>query len=501
MELHLFLPLLTPLLGVILASLLQRWTFWTRPIVGLAALINFGYGLWLVREVPLDGWKVTRVGALPAPYGIVLVADRLSALFIMLAALVTFHAIFFSYATLDRQREQFFFYPLMLLVLLSVNSIVLTGDIFNLYIWLVVLLVATLSLIVLGGRRSQLQSGLKYALLLLLGSTNFLVGCGLLYGLTGSLNMAQVSMHLAALDNPGVRTVVAGLFLVACGAQAAIFPWCFWIPGSQDAPPVAVAMLSGGLLTKVGMYTLYRCFSLLYPADLGTFAPWLLLLATVTILVGVVGAGARTTMRRMLSFLLISQSGYMLMGLGLGTEKGLSAGLLVMVHDMLVQPALFCLGGIVEYNSRTGNIQQLGGLARREPVLAMMWLLAFLSLVGVPPLGGFFVKLALLEAAVEQQAYASVAVVILATLLSLLPFLTIWNEVFWKRPPDDAPFPLRATIHQLVPALVLVGLLLLFTLGIEMVIDYSFIAAHDLRAVGMYQSHVLGSPLPAVPEQ
>jgi multicomponent Na+:H+ antiporter subunit D len=504
MDSHLLLPIAFPLCGAVIATLAARRHAIIQWSSGLCVLLALAYALWLLLLLPESGRQILQTGSLGAPYGIPLVADRLSAVLLLLAALVTLAALLLSFASLDRQRENFFFYPLLLLLLLGVNGAVLSGDIFNLYIWFEVLLAASFGLLILGGKRGQLEGGLKYILLNMLGSAALLLGCGLSYGLAGSLNMAQLSARFALLPNAGLLLVLPGLLLVAFGMRAALFPFFFWLPASAHTPPVAVSVMLGALLTRVGIYALYRTFPLIYPRELAQLAPLLLLLATLTMAVGIIGAMGQTNLRRMLSFLVISQSGYLLLGLGLaGTAAdgigALAAGMVFLAHDALVMAALLCVGGVAEYISRTGEIRQMGGLARREPLLALLWFLAFLSLVGVPPLGGFFARLALLQAALMRDYYAVVAVVTLVSLLYLVPLLRVWHEVFWKNLPENTPLPRRASIGQHVPAVLLVGTLLLFALLIEPVVDYCELAAQQVFDSTGYQADVLVSgsePLP-----
>jgi multicomponent Na+:H+ antiporter subunit D len=242
------------------------------------------------------------------------------------------------------------------------------------------------------------------------------------------------------------------------------------------------------------MYALYRVFSLLYQQDLDSLLPLLLLLASLTMVIGVLGAISQTHIRRILSFILISQTGYMLMGLalaGMAGERGMAAGVLFLVHDALVITALFCIGGTVEYIFNQGDIERMGGLSRREPVLATLWFLSFLSLAGIPPLGGFFARLALLQVTMAEEAYVLAAVACLVALLLFIPLLRIWHEVFWKPLPEHTPQPRRATVEQVFPGALLVGVLLMFALSISYVVDYSNQSAQQLFNTTEYVDAVL----------
>jgi multicomponent Na+:H+ antiporter subunit D len=491
MDNHLFIPVLLPLSGALLAVLFARQIAAVRWLVLLIVLGLLSYTTWLLDRVELAGRQVVQVGNWVAPHGISLVADGLSALLLLLAALLGLVVVLLSFATLDRQREQFFYYPLLLLVLLGVSGVALSGDLLSLTIWLSVAMLAGASLLMLGGRRPQLEGGFSLLLLGLLGSSSLLIGCGLVYGLTGSLNMALVAATLADSASPGFSTALAALFLIGCGTPAAIFPLFFWLPGSQHTPPIAVTVLVGGLLTRSGIYALYRMFSPVYQNDLAVLEPLLLLLAGLTLLVGVLGALAQHTIRRALAFLMIAHTGYSLFGLALASYAGLTAGVLLLVHDTVALGALLCLGGVIEFLSRTGDMRQMGGLARREPVLAVLWFLAGLALLGVPPFGGFVGRVALLQATFEQQAMLAAAVVVLAMLLAFVPLIDIWHAIFWKSLPPTAALPQRATFQQLFPGALLVGVLLWLSIIIGSVVDYSALAAQQMLDRPGYVSDVL----------
>jgi multicomponent Na+:H+ antiporter subunit D len=488
---HLFIAVLLPLASALLAVLFAWQMRAVRWFALLAVLGLLGYGAWLVQRVELAGRQVVQVGNWPAPHGISLVADGLSALLLLLAGVLGLAGLLLSFATLDKQRGQFFYYPLVLLLLLGVSGAALSGDLLSLTIWLAVTTLAGAGLLVLGGTRPQIEGGLHLLLLGLLGSSSLLIGCGLVYGLTGSLNMARVGAVLADNVGPGYSTALAALFLIGCGTLAAIFPLFFWLTGSQHTPPIAVTVLVGGLLTRSGLYALYRLLSQVFQNDLVVLGPLLLLLAGGTMLVGVLGAMAQHNLRRALAFVLVAHTGYSLLGLGLASQAGLTAGVLLLVHDTLALAALFCLGGVIEFLSRTGDMRQMGGLARREPVLALLWFVALLALLGVPPLGGFAGRVALLQATFADQAALAAAVATLATLLAFVPLIGIWHTVFWESLSETAALPRRATFQQLFPGALLVGLLLWLAVVPGGVIDYSALAARQLLDQPGYVSDVL----------
>lgn len=493
MDNHLFFPLLVPLFAALLTLFAGR-RHTPSALVLLAVLLHLAYSIWLVGHIEREGRQVTQVANWQVPQGISLVADGLSALMLVLVALITGAVVMFSLATLDRPRQQLFYYPLVLMVLFAVSGVCITGDLFSLYIWLELVSVGAFGLLTLGSTREQVRGGLHYVVLNLVGSCSFLVGCGLVYGVVGTLNLARLSDYLATTAQPGIVTALAGFFLVGCGLKAGIFPLFFWLPDSYQGPPVAITVLAAGLFTEMGIYALYRIFGLLYQYDLPTIAPLVLLLAAMTMLMGVAAALAQKRLRRVLSFVLMSQMGYLLMGLGLPGETGLAAGILLLAHDMLALAAIFCISGVAEYMFRTGDMRHMGGVARQAPLLALLWFVCALSLAGVPPLGGFFARLAMFYAAVEQEAYAIGAVALVTNILVLVPLLNIWNEVFLKQLPEGAHPPRHVSFRAVLPGALLVILVVAFGLGITLVTAYTSSVAAQVLDVPGYVSDVTQNP-------
>ncbi len=477
---HLFLPLIVPLLAAGIATIISRRQVWVRVIALATTLFNLGYSVWLLQVIATEGRQVTQGAGWVAPFGITLMADGLSAIMLALTALLTLVTIVYSFATIEARQERFYYYPLLLLLMFGCSGAFMTGDIFNLYVWFEILLVASFGLITLGGSRAQLEGGLKYVVLNLFASICFLVGAGLIYGVAGTLNMAHLAERLSVIQEPSLVTAVAGFFLIAFGSKAALAPLFFWLPTSYHTPSIAVTALFGGLLSKVGIYALYRVFGTVFQRELAWLAPLILVVAGVTMVVGVIGAMAQVNVRRILAFHIVSQVGYMAMGLGLAGVAGLAAGILFMAHNIVVKTALFLIGGAAEHLTGTGELKQMGGMARREPALAVLWLLASFALVGIPPLSGFFGKLGLIQAGVAQEQWLIVGVAAGVGLLTLFSMLKIWNEVFWKKAYSDLSHLPRAGAGLLAPAVVLVAVSIAMGLGAAPVLEYSTLAAEQV---------------------
>jgi multicomponent Na+:H+ antiporter subunit D len=438
----LILPLLAPFFAAALALLWRG----SRAVQHAAALLGaagiLGAGIALIGIVARQGPLALEVGSWPAPFGIVFVADLFSAILVMLTGAIGLAVVSFSIQAIDQERERFGYYPLLLILLMGVCGAFLTGDIFNLYVWFEVLLIASFVLLALGSERAQMEGALKYVTINLLASTLFLVAVGLLYAEVGTLNMADLARVLPQADSPGLITAIAALFLLAFGIKAAMFPLYFWLPAAYHTPPPAVSAIFAGLLTKVGVYALLRIFTLIFVADVGYTHTIVLAAAGVTMIVGILGALAQTELRRILSFLIVSHIGFAVMGLGLYTPAGLAGAVLYIVEDMVVLTALFLASGIIAQATPDDNIQDLGGLYKSAPLFAALFLLPALSLAGVPPLSGFFAKLALLQASLAIGQYGIVAAALITSLLTLLAVSRLWSEIFWKPYPRRRPLAL-----------------------------------------------------------
>lgn len=432
------LPILIPFLTGIVALLAWDWRPVQRALSILGTVGLLGAGLALLTSVWREGVQMLYVGNWPAPFGITLSADLFSAIMVALTGLMGLSVAIYSLGSIDPDRERFGYYPLLHILLMGVCGAFLTGDLFNLYVWFEVMLIASFVLMTLGGERAQLEGGIKYVALNLMASVLFLAGVGILYGVTGALNMTDIAQRLRGVEQPGLATAIVLLFLVAFGIKAALFPLFFWLPASYHTPPVAVTALFSGLLTKVGVYALVRVFTLLFVPDVGYNTHTLILVvAGLTMVTGVLGAVAQTEMRRLLSFHIISQIGYLLMGLGLYTTAALAGTIFFMAHVILAKAALFLVSGIVHRLRGTYDLKKLGGLYRTQPALTVLFLLPALSLAGLPPLSGFFAKLALVRAGLEAGQFAIVAVSLGVSILTLFSMMKIWNEAFWKPLPEE----------------------------------------------------------------
>ena len=426
--LPLAIPLATAVLTLLLRSVrgLQRLT----SIVGAAALLGAsGTLLW---QVWTHGIRAAQMGGWSAPFGITLVADPLSAGLLAVTAFVALAVAIYALAGIDEARQRFGFHPLFHLLLMGVNGAFITGDIFNLYVWFEVLLIASFVLLVLGNERAQLDGAVKYVGINLVSSVTFLAAVGLLYGYTGTLNMADLAGRIAELRGSGLEATLATLFIIAFGIKAAIFPLFFWLPAAYHTPPAPVAAVFAGLLTKVGIYSLIRVFTLLFPDPTGYTRTVLLVLAAGTMVVGVVGALVQRNVQRLLAFLVISAMGYILMGLGFFTTLGLVGAVFYILQDVPVKTTLFLIGGMMERETGTNRLSEMGGLYQYRPLLSLAFVVPAFSLAGFPPFPGFWGKLTLVQAGLEAEQFVIVGVALVVGLMTLLVVAQVWSRAFWR---------------------------------------------------------------------
>jgi multicomponent Na+:H+ antiporter subunit D len=321
-------------------------------------------------------------------------------------------------------------------LLAGVSGAFVTGDLFNLYVWFEVMLIASFALLVLGGGKAQIDGAVKYVALNLVSTVLFLTGTGLLYGMTGTLNLADLALALRAAGNPGLETLIAMLFMVAFGMKAAVFPLFFWLPASYHTPAFAVSAVFAGLLTKVGVYALIRTFTLVFTGDQGFTHSILLWVACLTMAVGVIGAAAQSDFRKILSFHIISQIGYMVLGLALMTPLALMGAVFYLVHHIIVKANLFLVSGVAQKIAGDTLLSRIGGLYRTAPLLALLFLIPAFSLAGFPPLSGFWAKYVLVKASLDLGAWVVAGVALAVGLLTIYSMTKIWGEAFWKPHPD-----------------------------------------------------------------
>ncbi len=442
------IPVALPLLSAGLALALSRHPK-IQQLIALVALSLTTVSSVVLAGAAHTGRVVLDVGSWAAPIGITLVVDRVSGAFLVVSQIVTLAVLVYSLAQNLADDEPnmpiAIYFPTFLVLSAGVANAFLTGDLFNLFVGFEILLAASFVLIMLGGTRGRVRAGAVYVVVSLLSSSIFLAGIALTYAATGTVNMAQLALRLPEIDQ-NVATMIHMLLLVAFGIKAALFPLQAWLPDSYPTAPAPVTAVFAGLMTKVGVYALIRLEVLLFPGD--RFAPILTVVGIATMIGGILGAVAQDDIKRLLSFTLVSHIGFMMWGLAISSRVGVAAVIYYAAHHILVQTALFLIAGLIERRAGTTSLAKLSGFARSAPIVSIMFFIAGVNLVGVPPLTGFIGKFALAQASVEAgtfSAWALLAGGIITSFLTLYVVIKWWHQAFWQTE-DDAPLALASSL-------------------------------------------------------
>jgi multicomponent Na+:H+ antiporter subunit D len=498
------LPVVLPLLGAGLTLVMARRPAAQR-LVSLAVLtVVLAVAVALLVLADRTGAQSVVLGGWQPPLGIVLVVDRLSALLLVTSAIVTLGVLVYSVgqgtADGDSETPVSIYHPTYLILVAGVANAFLSGDLFNLYVGFEILLVASYVLLTVGGTEARVRAGVTYVIVSLVSSVLFLSAIALVYGATGTVNLAQLAERLPELP-ADTQLLLHIALLLGFGIKAAVFPLAFWLPDSYPTAPAPVTAVFAGLLTKVGIYAIIRTESLLFPGEALTGV--LLVAALLTLIVAILGAIAQNDLKRLLSFTLVSHIGYMVFGIAIGSVAGLAAAIFYAVHHITIQTALFLASGLVERRGGTTSGRRLGGLAQVSPLLGVLYFIPAMNLAGIPPLSGFVGKLGLFRAGVAEGGwlvYTVVAAGALTSLLTLYAVARVWNVAFWRSPleaEDPEPVLLDPSPKGVLPrtmvaataAMVAVGVLLAVIAGPVWAVSTR--AAEDLMDQSAYVATVL----------
>jgi multicomponent K+:H+ antiporter subunit D len=473
---------------------------WARRI----AIASVTLGLLLAARLALEAHagagelRVYRLGDWPAPYGIVLVVDRLSALMLLLTASVALPVLVYASGGWDAHGR--WFHAIFQFQLMGLNGAFVTGDLFNLFVFFEVLLIASYVLMLHGQGRERLRVGVHYVVLNLAASALFLIGVSMLYALTGTLNFADLAVRVpkVAGSDAVVLQAAALILLVVFGFKAALMPLAMWLPATYAAASAPVAALFA-IMTKVGVYAILRVHGVVFGADAGdsafTVQPWLLPLALLTSAVGVLGALAAHSLPRLVAWLTVASVGTVLTALGLFSPGGWSAALYYMANSTLVIAALFLLAELVAaQRGEVGARLEPASPVAQPTLLGLMLLLAAASTAGLPPLPGFVGKLMLLEAALPHAAVVAVWSVVLAVgFLTLVGLARAGSILFWNVRHDEGASAASGASPRLVLAtIVLLAFSVAMSAFAEPLKRYTDAAATQLLDRRAYAEAVLG---------
>ncbi|PIC06206.1 Na+/H+ antiporter subunit D [Anoxybacillus flavithermus] len=484
----LLLPILIPLVTAIILIFFPKHVFWQRAVSMVATMSLIVASGALLYRVHTDGIQTLNVGNWPAPFGITLVSDSLSALLVLTTSVIALACLVYSFYAIGKERETFYYYSFFQFLLVGVNGSFTTGDLFNLFVFFEVMLMSSYVLLVLGGTKMQLRETIKYTLVNVISSALFVVAVAYLYAVTGTLNMAHLADRINALGSSPILTVIAVLFIIVFGLKGAIFPLYFWLPGAYYAPPTPVLALFGGLLTKVGVYSILRTFTLLFTHDTAYTHTLLAWLALGTIVIGVIGAVAYNDMRYIVIYNIIAAVGVMIFGISIMTPESLEGTIFYLLQDMVMKATLFLFVGIVFSITRSNDIRSFSGLMTSYPLLGWAFFIAALSLAGIPPFSGFIGKLLIVKASFDTHLIFEAIVILLSSLLVLYSVMKIFMNGFWG---EKKGFEQKRLDGRFVPVLFLLVLSVAYGIGIELVRPFVLDAVNVLVDPSTYIQAVL----------
>ena len=469
-------------------------------VAGLLALIAVAAGLaWQASDGTVTLYQL---GDWAAPFGIVLVGDRLSTLMVLLTAVLGLLVLLYAIGSRWDERGRHF-HALFQFQMMGIMGAFLTGDLFNLFVFFEVLLIASYGLMIHSGGDVRLRAGVQYVLFNLLGSTLFLFALGAIYAETGTLNMADLAQRVQLIDagaSVGIR-VAAVLLLLVFAVKAAVVPLHFWLPSSYAEAPGPVAALFA-IMTKVGAYAIIRVYTIVFPPDLevtaGLQSVWLLPAALVSLAIGMVGVLAARRLDRLVAFSIIGSMGMVMVAIALFTPAGIAAALYYIVHSTLATAALFLISDLVR--TGRGNLELVSAPPMSgAPMTAALFFLAAVAMTGLPPMSGFVGKLLILDAAYASTLAVWIwAIILSASLINIVGFARAGSVIFWKAQSversEDDPVPPRPATLSYVTVGGLLALLVAHTVFAGQVYSYTTAMSEQLFAPELYISTVIDTP-------
>lgn len=484
------LPMLIPLLGGILLVFIRRYVVLQRFISMGALVATTGICIHLLARIQEQGILRLDFGGWEPPFGILFVADSFAMLLATTASFVAAVCLLFAFSSVDRRLEQLYLYPFVLFLVAGVNGSFLTGDLFNLFVCFEVLLIASYVLLYIAGGKRQLVASIKYIALNIVSSWFFLIAIGFLYGSAGTLNLAHLSERIAETGQTPLFTAVSFIFLIVFSLKAGLLLY-FWLPASYSAPPPAIAALFGALLTKVGVYALFRFFTLLFYHEPQVTHQLIGILAVLTMVGGSLGAIAYTDIRKVISYNVIIAIGFLLTGLAVFSETALQGAIYYLIHDMVAKALLFMIGGLMVITAGTARMDKMSGLIGNYPFLGVAFFITMLSLAGIPPFSGFLGKVLIGEGAIEGQSYLILAAAFLSSIMVLYSLLRVFLSCFWGETIIGRGEQLVLKNGWILPCLILLAATLGLGLGAETIAVHVKTAAEVLMNPQIYIDAVL----------
>ncbi len=488
------LPLIIPIMTAVILVFLRRDVVLQRIIALTTMIFVIGISILLLQFIQTDGiLKIDFSGWLP-PFGILFVADSFSILMVTTSSIVASICLIYAFSTIGNRHEDMFFYPLVLFLVAGVNGSFLTGDIFNLFVCFEVMLLASYVLIALGGEKIQLRESLKYVLINVVTSWIFLIALAFLYGTLKTLNMAHIAQRVAEVGQDPLITTVAILFLIVFSIKAGLLLF-FWLPGSYTVPPTAVQALFAALLTKVGVYALIRTFTLMFPLNQEVTHTLIGIMAGLTIIAGCMGALSGKDVYTISTYNVIIGVGFILIGLAVNTEAGISGAIYYLIHDMVAKALLFLIIGTMVFLTGETVVKRMSGLIQYYPLFGWMYFIVLLALIGVPPFSGFVGKILIGQGTIEAGSFVLLAIGFASSIIVLYSLLRIFLASFFGETTvseeDKKPIPKSAMLSFILLTLSIIYI----GVGAESLSPYVQDAARTLMNPSIYIDAILGEGL------
>jgi len=458
------IPLGTAFLISLLAKKIKNFG---DVLANLGTLSLLALSLYSTKLVFAHKILVYKVGGWMPPIGICMVLDGLTSFMLVTVNLVSFVIALYSVNYMQKYTDKYRFYTLFMLMLAGMNGIIITGDLFNLFVFLEIASISSYALVAFGTEAEELEASFKYAIMGSVASSFVLLGIALLYSYTSTLNMADISLVLAQKGTGLLVSFVAVLFLMGFGLKAALVPFHAWLPDAHPSAPAPIsAMLSGVLIKVLGVYAIARIFFNIIGIN-NIYLSILMFLGVVSMLIGVILALAQWDVKRLLAYHSISQIGYVILGIGLGTPLGILGGVFHLFNHSVFKSLLFLNSGALDYALGTRDLQDMGGLREKMPITANTNLIASMSIAGIPPFNGFWSKLLIILACIQSGRIIYAICAVVASILTLASFMKVQKYAFFgklkERWQDIKEIPAFMRLSMIVLAIICVmgGLLII----------------------------------------
>ncbi|WP_373892878.1 Na+/H+ antiporter subunit D [Virgibacillus natechei] len=461
------LPIIIPLIAAIILIFFNSKVTISRGLTKLFSLISLGVSGYIFWYVVKNGSIILETGEWAAPYGIILVVDTLAAVLVLTTNIITTACAFYAPHAGLGDKERFYFYPFFFFLITGVSGAFITGDLFNLFVFFEVLLMASYALIVLGGGKVQLRESLKYLLINLFSSMLFVTAIAFLYGVVGTVNLAHIAERVQEVEQQGILTTVGILLFFVFATKAALFPLYYWLPKSYIVPNPVISALFGALLTKVGVYSILRVFSLIFVHKIDLTHDVFIWIAGLSMIFGIIGALSTNNIKLIVAYNIIPAIGFILMGIGVFNADGLSGSIYYLVHDMIIKTVLFLLMGVIAYVAGTSDLRKMSGLIHYYPLLGWLLFIAAFVLAGIPPFSGFIGKLLLLRGAFASGEIVIAIITLATSLLILYSIMKIFIKGFWGDKDESPKLDIKPTRGLVTPIAVLLAISVMLGIGAE----------------------------------